>query len=288
MPPRVYTATAAEDKTVALEYIKRIQALKEKLLELRKNYKDESKKREIPVMEMNAKQNEYDNVWRTGWPRFSQVSHYKRFSEPPYGLTDLPYPTKDIIKKYINGRARGRIIKTALVVNYGVIDKRHRIDEHEPAINAAFNIDQFAKYLRQYLNPKVPQYYSTSPPEYINEEDYEYNPNDYANQNERDSPPSPVANPFPDTPGRFNRQRNRDAPTYATLQDNNRARVTRSRRLAYADQAPAGSPPRVISGQLPGYIVPQGEFSTGGKKRKTRRKKERRTRRKHQKKTRKS
>jgi hypothetical protein len=171
---RVETVQNVDDKQIAKKYFDDIMRLKADLKELRLGYK-------VAVMQ-NQRQNvlerkvkEYDNLWITKWPHFAApdfkqrvLAHYSPTDphrpqyenmEPPfqahpiYNETDQPFPSRNIIKKYINWRKRGQILKVALIAKRGVINERERFPEWDTRINGMFDVMDFERSLKKLLDP---------------------------------------------------------------------------------------------------------------------------------------
>lgn len=261
---RVETVQNVDDKQIALDYIHAIMMLKAELKELRLGYKVAVMQNQ-PQNVLDQKVKEYDNLWITKWPHFAApdfrqrvLAHYSptdpnrpRFenrephylAHPLYNETDQPFPAKNIIKKYIDWRKRGQILKVALIAKRGVINDRHRVREWETRINGMMSVASFEDTLKKLLNP--------NPVNYSN--------HDFGDDDDEEQPPAfvPIANPFPLGRGR---------PTYGTQSNQPYART------------PPGSPSDT-AGFLPSYAA---SLTVGGqRRRKTRGKKQRRTRKKY-------
>ena len=260
---RVATAQDVDDKQIASNYIHDINMLKAELKELRIGYKVAVMQNQ-PQNVLDQKVKEYDNLWITKWPHFAApdfrqrvLAHYSPtdpnrpqyehnaphyLAHPIYNETDQPFPSRNIIKKYINWRKRGQILKVALIAKRGVKNERQRFPEWDTRINGMLDVMDFERSLKKLLNP--------NPVNYSN--------HDFGDDDDEEQPPAfaPIANPFP---------LGRGGPTYGNRQSQPYART------------PPGSPSDT-AGILPSYA----SLTVGGKRRrKTRGKKQRRTRKKY-------
>ena len=220
---RVSATNAVNDKHLAKNYAREIWVIGADLKAARLDYKLKVV-RNSPQSVLNRVTDDFRKVVLR-WPYYDGTPQNRRVypdSEGRYPENAQPYPSKNIISKYIGMAARAKIIKVALLARLGVEDERQRFEGLLPTINAMADVNEFMRSIKKYLNRIV----APHPPEYPNSEDYD---DDY------DAPPPPA----------------RNAPVYA-----------RTANQPYAVTPPSPQPSRLIGEQPPEYHAGNGRRKT--------------------------
>lgn len=256
--PTARTQPSVFSKTVAKDYLKLVQEIREVLKQKRKEYKEavakeKKAKTEEALAELKEKKaNAFDEfeAEKLTWPYYKRYQFSRSqnrvisdgLDRAPYSPQADPFPGESAIVN-LSMLERARIVDTALLARRGVKDKKRFLEGLIPRITSSDGIKEFKHYISKYINPKPyssPPAYPRGSSEYDEEEGDEYE----EWQNPDIVQHTPPANPFANIRG----------PTY-------RRRTDRTHVVT-----PEGSPGLVTQGAPPHYSSPDYPLEQGGKK----------------------